>query len=181
MSNRPILLVDDEAQNLAVLENILSDKYPLVFVTKGKEVLMAVHKHKPSLILLDIQMPDMDGYTVCRQLKADPQTENIPVIFISGLVDICDEVAGFLAGGVDYITKPVSPSIVLARVKTHLSLVRAIDLEQSYYDAIYMLGAAGHYNDCDTGVHIWRMAAYASALAKACDWCDEDWKKEFCC
>ncbi len=176
MSNRPILLVDDEAQNLAVLENILSDKYPLVFVTKGKEVLMAVHKHKPSLILLDIQMPDMDGYTVCRQLKADPQTENIPVIFISGLVDICDEVAGFLAGGVDYITKPVSPSIVLARVKTHLSLVRAIDLEQSYYDAIYMLGAAGHYNDCDTGVHIWRMAAYASALAKACDWCDEDCK-----
>ena len=68
------------------------------------------------------------------------------------------------------IIKPLKPSIVRARVKTHLSLVRAIDLEQSYHDAIYMLGEAGHYNDNDTGVHIWRMAAYASALANACGW-----------
>ena len=83
MSNGSILIVDDEAQNLAVLEHILSDSYPLVFVRKSKEVLNAVRKHRPSLILLDIQMPDMDGYTVCLQLKADPQTENIPVIFVS--------------------------------------------------------------------------------------------------
>ncbi|MEI8208858.1 MAG: response regulator [Methylococcales bacterium] len=177
MSNGSILIVDDEAQNLAVLEHILSDSYPLVFVRKSKEVLNAVRKHRPSLILLDIQMPDMDGYTVCLQLKADPQTENIPVIFVSTLADIGDEARGFEVGGVDYIIKPVSSAIVRARVKTHLSLVRASDLEQSYHDAIYMLGEAGHYNDNDTGVHIWRMAAYASALAKACGWSSDDCKQ----
>ncbi len=118
-------------------------------------------------------MPDMDGYTVCRQLKADPITENIPVIFISSLTETGDEATGFEAGGVDYIVKPISPAIVRARIKTHLMLVRSNQLEQSYREAIYMLGEAGHYNDTDTGAHIWRMAAYARALAEACGWPDE--------
>lgn len=170
MLNGPILIVDDEAANLASLESILSDKYPLVFARNGAEALMAVRKHAPRLILMDIQMPDMDGYTVCHQLKADPRTENIPVIFISSLAETGDENSGFEAGGVDYITKPISPAIVIARVKTHLSLVSASFLEQSYRDAIYMLGEAGHYNDNDTGAHIWRMAAYGRALAESCGW-----------
>ncbi len=177
MSNGSILIVDDEAQNLAVLEHILSDTYPLIFVRKSRDVLKAVHKHRPALILLDIQMPEIDGYTVCRQLKADPLTENIPVIFVSALAEIGDEARGFEVGGVDYIVKPVSPALVRARVKTHLSLVRASHLEESYHDAIYMLGEAGHYNDNDTGVHIWRMAAYASALAKASGWSTDDCKQ----
>jgi putative two-component system response regulator len=112
-------------------------------------------------------MPDMSGYAVCRALKANPATENIPVIFISGKSTVGDEAAGFEVGAVDYIVKPVSPPIVLARVRTHLSLVRASHLEKSHHDAIHMLGEAGHYNDNDTGVHIWRMAAYAGALAQA--------------
>ena len=164
----PILIVDDEPQNLAVLEHILSPHHLLVFARDGDEALLAVQKHRPSLILLDIEMPGMNGYAVCRALKANPATENIPVIFISGKSSEGDEATGFEVGAVDYIVKPVSPAIVLARVRTHLSLVRASHLEKSYHDAIHMLGEAGHFNDNDTGVHIWRMAAYASALAQAC-------------
>ena len=164
----PILIVDDEPQNLAVLEHILSPHHLLVFARDGDEALLAVQKHRPSLILLDIEMPGMNGYAVCRALKTNPATENIPVIFISGKSAEGDEATGFEVGAVDYIVKPVSPAIVLARVRTHLSLVRASHLEKSYHDAIHMLGEAGHFNDNDTGVHIWRMAAYASALAQAC-------------
>ncbi|MBD9360581.1 HD domain-containing phosphohydrolase [Methylomonas fluvii] len=173
MPNGPILIVDDEPQNLRVLEQILSGKYKLVFARNGQEALAATRKFRPALILLDIQLPDMDGYTVCRQLKADPLTESIPVIFITSLADADDEVTGFEAGAVDYIVKPVSSPTVRARVQTHLSLVRAIHLEKSHRDAIYMLGEAGHYNDNDTGVHIWRMADYAGALAHALGWGEE--------
>jgi cyclic di-GMP phosphodiesterase len=173
MPNGPILVVDDEPQNLAAMRQILSDEYRLVFATGGAEALAAAHKHSPSLILLDIRMSDMDGYSVCKELKADPRTEDIPVIFVTGLAEVGDEAAGFAVGAVDYIVKPVSPAIVRARVHTHLSLVRASSLEKSYRDAIYMLGEAGHYNDTDTGVHIWRMAAYTRALATACGWDDE--------
>lgn len=129
MSSSTILIVDDEPSNLATLKQILDGHYTLTFARSGEECLTAAQKHKPALILLDIQMPDMDGYTVCRKLKADPLTENTPVIFVSSLGDVGDEAAGFAAGGVDYIIKPVSPALVLARVHTHLSLVRATILE----------------------------------------------------
>jgi len=124
-----ILIIDDEPSNLATLKQILGSDYSLVFARNGTEGLAAVKKHRPSLILLDVQMPDMDGYTVCRLIKSDPVTENTPVIFISALSDVGDETTGFMSGGVDYITKPVSPAIVRARVATHLSLVRARQLE----------------------------------------------------
>lgn len=174
MSHAPILIVDDEPENLAALRQILSAEHRLVFARNAAEALAATRKHMPSMILLDIQMPDMDGYAVCRALKADPQTEAIPLIFVTSMAEVGDEAAGFAVGAVDYIVKPVSPPIVRARVRTHLSLVRATLLEMSYRDAIYMLGEAGHYNDSDTGVHIWRMAAYAKALAAASGWNDED-------
>jgi len=174
MTNRPLLLVDDEPQNLAAMRQILAPAYSLVFARNGPEAIAAAIKHKPSLILLDIQMPSMDGYAVCRQLKADPMTESIPVIFVTSLAETGNEAAGFAAGAVDYIIKPVSPPIVQARVRTHLSLVRATELEQSHHAAISMLGEAGHFNDPDTGVHIWRMAAYAAELAAACGWSKED-------
>ena len=174
MTPSPILIVDDEPQNLAAMRQILSGEHRLVFARNGAEALAAALKHKPSLILLDIQMPDMNGYAVCRILKADARTEAIPVIFVTGLSEVGDEAAGFAVGAVDYIVKPVSPAIVSARVRTHLSLVRVSRLEQSYREAIYMLGEAGHYNDNDTGVHIWRMAAYSDALARACGWNEND-------
>ena len=166
----PILVVDDEPANLALLRQILSPHYPLVFARNGSDALAAAAKHKPSLVLLDIEMPDMDGYTACRKLKQDPLTESIPVIFVTSLAAAGDETAGFEAGAVDYLVKPVSPPVVLARVRTHLSLVSAKQLSQSYNDAIYMLGEASEFKDTDTGTHIWRMAAYSSALAAASGW-----------
>lgn len=170
----PILIVDDEPANLATLRQILSPEYPLVFARSGTEALAAADKHCPALILLDVQMPEMDGLTTCRKLKANPQTMNIPVIFVTGLAEVGDETAGFEAGAVDYIVKPVSPPIVRARVHTHLSLVSTTQLEKSYHDAIYMLGEASEFKDTDTGVHIWRMAGYSAALAAACGWNDAD-------
>ncbi|MCX7087727.1 MAG: response regulator [Methylococcales bacterium] len=170
MLNHPILIVDDEPTNLAILSMVLEADYSLVFARTGLEALAAVEKHQPCLILLDIQMPDMDGYAVCEQLKANPITEMIPVIFVTSLSEMGNEKAGFAAGCVDYLSKPIVPEIVLARVRTHLSLVRATQLEKSQRDAIFMLGAAGHYNDNNTGVHIWRMAAYSKVLARALGW-----------
>lgn len=167
MSAGPILVVDDEPINLAAIESALGGDYRLLFSRNGTDAIAAASRHLPALILLDIQMPDMNGYAVCRQLKSDPRTETIPVIFVSTLADTGHEEEGFAAGGVDYIAKPISRSILAARVNTHLSLVRASQLDRSYRDAIHMLGDAGHFNDTDTGVHIWRMAAYAGLIASA--------------
>ncbi|SFU28528.1 EAL domain-containing protein [Pseudoduganella namucuonensis] len=125
----PILIVDDEPSNLAVLKQILGDSYTLAFARNGADGLAAARKHLPILVLLDVQMPDMDGYAVCRQLKSDPLTENTPVIFVSSMGEVGDEAAGFACGAVDYLTKPVSPAIVHARVRNQLSLVRAATLE----------------------------------------------------
>ena len=166
----PILIVDDEAANLALLRQILGQDYPLVFARNGAEALAAAHKHQPGLVLLDIEMPGMNGYDVCRALKADDTTASIPVIFVTSLSEVGNETAGFDVGAVDYIVKPVSPPVVRARVRTHLSLVSATQLAQSYNDAIYMLGEASEFKDTDTGTHIWRMAAYSSALAQAAGW-----------
>jgi putative two-component system response regulator len=116
--------------------------------------------------LLDINMPDMSGYAVCEQLKVDAATVNIPVIFVTTLSQVGHESRGFSVGGVDYIVKPVNPDVVLARVRAQISLVRADRLEKSYRDAISMLGEAGHYSDADTAEHVWRMAAYSSAIAE---------------
>ncbi|MFT6589406.1 MAG: putative two-component system response regulator [Rhodoferax sp.] len=167
MTKQLILIVDDEPVNLAAMDATLRDKHKLVFARNGTAAIAACLKHAPALILLDIEMPDMDGYAVCRQLKADPRTESIPVIFITSKTEVGDEAEGFMAGGVDYIVKPFSRDILRARVQTHLSLVQLSQLQRSHRDAIHMLGNAGHFNDTDTGVHIWRMAAYARLLACA--------------
>lgn len=170
MNRGPILVVDDDPINLDALDAILGDTHSLVFARGGLEALAAAEKHKPSLILLDVRMPGLDGFEVCCRLKQDPTLSDTPVIFVTAMDDIYDEAAGFSAGCVDYLVKPVSPAIVRARVQTHLSLTQISALERSYRDAIYMLGEAGHHNDNDTGLHIWRMAAYAGALAEASGW-----------
>jgi putative two-component system response regulator len=174
----PILIVDDEASNLAVLREVLKDEYKLVFARNGAEMLAGVEKHRPALVLLDVEMPDMDGLSACRALKANPKTENVPVIFVTSHSEIADEAQGFAAGAVDYITKPISAPIVRARVRSQLSLVQSRLLEQSYFDAISMLGEASMFKDTDTGNHIWRMATYCEALALARGW-DKDRAAEF--
>lgn len=168
--NGLLLIVDDEPINLDAMRAVLASQYRLIFARNGQDAVAAATKHRPSLILMDVDMPGMDGYTACRALKANPATEDIPVIFVTSHDAIGDETLGFAVGAVDFIVKPISAPIVQARVRIHLSLVRASQLEQSYRDAIGMLGDAGHYNDTDTGMHIWRMAAYARALADALGW-----------
>ncbi|GGC65483.1 response regulator [Undibacterium terreum] len=170
MKKQTVLLVDDEASTLALLRTILDQEYRLVFARNGAEAVAAVLKHRPSLALLDVGLPDVNGYDLCQHIKQIDPTQALQVIFITAYASLEQETKGFAAGAVDYIVKPVSAPIVRARVAAHLSLVRVTALERSHRDAILMLAHAGHYNDTDTGAHIWRMGAYAAALARACGW-----------
>ncbi|WP_157669659.1 two-component system response regulator [Chitinibacter sp. GC72] len=170
---KKILIVDDEPNNLQVLRQILRSHFQLYFTTDGQKALEAASRYLPDLILLDIMMPEMDGYEVCSRLKQQKETREIPVIFITAMCEYEDEARGFDVGAVDYIQKPISGPVVLRRIQTHLSLVRARSLEDSQRETIYMMGMAGHFNDNDTGQHIWRMAAYSGFLARAIGW-DED-------
>jgi len=125
MKQETILLVDDLADNLRVLIGILGEQdYKVRPARNGPQALLMARTSPPNLILLDIMMPGMDGYEVCQQLKADPQTHNIPIIFISALNEVLDKVKAFSLGAVDYITKPFQAEEVVARVETHLKLYR---------------------------------------------------------
>ena len=120
-----IMIVDDTVENLRILNEILSlTEYRVLAFKKGQMALDAIFREKPDLILLDIMMPEIDGYDVCQRLKISPVTKDIPVIFISGLSGVDDKVKAFEMGGIDYITKPFQAEEVLARVKTHIKLYR---------------------------------------------------------
>lgn len=124
-----ILIVDDERQNIKVLTEFLRKDYKIMASKTGEQALNAVFgPSPPDLILLDIMMPEIDGYEVCRRLKADSRSMHIPVIFITALDSSDDEAKGFQLGAVDYITKPFKPIIVKARVRTHIQLKRKTDL-----------------------------------------------------
>lgn len=118
-----ILIIDDTPQSIEVLAEILQiDSYRIHFAMDWKKAREIIQTELPHLILLDIMMPDVDGYTICRELKENPATAAIPVIFVTALGEIADEEKGLLCGAVDYLTKPLQPSIVRARVKTHIDL-----------------------------------------------------------
>ena len=118
-----IVIVDDMPDNLRLLTGILNEQgYKVRPAPSGTRALATIHKEPPALILLDIMMPDMDGYEVCRQLKAVEQTRDIPIIFLSALNEVFDKVKAFKAGGIDFITKPFQVEEVLARVRTHLTI-----------------------------------------------------------
>lgn len=117
-----ILIVDDTPANIQILHEILQSDYVIFFATNGPDALRIVQREIPDLILLDIMMPVMDGYEVCTRIKADPRTHQIPVIFITAMTDEGDEAKGLECGAIDYITKPISPPIVTARVRNHLEL-----------------------------------------------------------
>lgn len=119
-----ILVVDDKPQNIEVLNALLRGLYRIKAAPNGQRALELARRTHPDLILLDIMMPEMDGYEVCRRLKADPVTASIPVIFITAKNLEVDEARGFEAGAVDFIAKPISPQVTLARVRTHLELRR---------------------------------------------------------
>ena len=133
-----ILVVDDIPSNVHVLSRILKDDYDIYFATDGDKALELVQTRLPDLVLLDIMMPGMDGYEVCARIKGDPATRDIPVIFISAKSEVEDETHGLEVGAIDFITKPISPPIVKARVRNHLLLKRQADLlrQLSFLDGL---------------------------------------------
>ncbi len=181
-----VLVVDDTADNLALMNGLLKDDYRVKVAHNGEKALwIASAAPTPDLILLDIMMPGMDGYEVCRALKTDPRTRNIPVIFLTAKAEIEDEKKGLELGAVDYITKPISPPIVLARVKTHLALKASADFLRDKNDyleleiakrtreiaaiqdvTILMMTSLAETRDTDTGNHIRRTQRYIKALAE---------------
>ena len=118
-----LLIIDDDVTNLKVaIDTLQSDAYEVLVARNGRDGVRRAKAAQPDLILLDIKMPDMDGYEVCRQLKADGQTRQIPIIFLSALDEVFDKMTAFSIGGIDYITKPFQIEEMLARVRTHLTL-----------------------------------------------------------
>jgi len=173
-----ILLVDDNTTNLQLLNETLDGLgYKLLIAKSGQAALAIAQKAAPSLILLDIMMPEMDGYEVCRRLKADAATCQIPVIFITALAADDDKARGLGMGAVDYITKPFNPELVRARVRIHLELKKHQDhLEELVKErtrrlaltqavTIESLATLAEYRDPETGGHIKRTQNYVKALA----------------
>jgi len=180
-----ILVVDDTPENLQVMNGLLKDLYHVRLANNGERGLKAaLQEPKPDLILLDIMMPGMDGYEVCRRLLEDEATRAIPVIFLTAKARVEDEQMGFDVGCVDYITKPISPPIVMARVKIHLALKAAADFlrdKNAYLEAevqrrtrevravqdatIMAMGSLAETRDNETGNHLRRTQHYIQALA----------------
>lgn len=181
-----ILVVDDTPDNIALLSALLKERYKVRAANNGERALaVAAGQPRPDLILLDIMMPGMDGYEVCERLKVDPHTADIPVIFLTAKVQVEDEEFGLRLGAVDYITKPISPPIVLARVETHLTLKRARQFLQdrnAYLEAevwrrsrevmaiqevtIMAMASLAETRDNATGNHIRRTQHYVRVLAQ---------------
>ena len=174
-----ILIVDDMPDNVHVLGGVLKSDYEIKVALNGENALkIAMSDAKPDMILLDIMMPEMDGYEVCRRLKSDPITSNIPVIFVTAKNEEADEQKGLELGAVDYITKPISPAIVLSRVRTHLALYdqslelcrqvdeRTEELSHTRLQIIQRLGRAAEYRDNETGMHVIRMSHYSRLIAR---------------
>jgi PleD family two-component response regulator len=124
MKMEQILIVDDMPGNIKILGEILKDKYKIIVASNGKAATQLASEKMPDLILMDVMMPEMDGFTACQIIKSDPKTAEIPIIFITSLSDTSDIVTGFETGGVDYIVKPFNAKEVQVRINTHLHLKR---------------------------------------------------------
>ncbi|MSQ75568.1 MAG: two-component system response regulator [Rhodoferax sp.] len=191
MSHSPqtatVMVVDDTPQNLLLMTELLRADYRLQVANSGERALaLLASEALPDLILLDIMMPGLDGYEVLRRIKAAPARRDIPVIFMTAKSDVADEVLGLQLGAADYITKPISPPIVLARVRTHLSLKAAADFIRDKNDylaaeisrrtrqvsavqdvTVLALASMAETRDNETGNHILRTQRYVKCLAMA--------------
>ncbi len=180
-----LLVVDDTPDNLTLINGLLKDDYKVKVANSGEMALKIAFNLPPDLILLDIMMPDMDGYEVCQSLKFNPNTRDIPVIFLTAKSETEDERKGLELGAADYITKPISPPILLARIKTHLALKASADFlrdQNAYLETevlkrtrevetvqdvtILAMASMAETRDMDTGNHIRRTQNYVRALAK---------------
>ncbi|MBF0588232.1 MAG: two-component system response regulator [Magnetococcales bacterium] len=182
---KPIILaVDDTPANIDVVKGVLSHNYVVQAAVNGKMALKIIERKRPDLILLDIMMPEMDGYEVCQTIKGNPDTAEIPVIFLTAKAEVADETKGLAVGAVDYITKPISPPILIERVKTHLALkiardqlknqneeleervlIRTQQMEELQDVAMVAMGSLAEARDPETGNHIRRTQHYIKILA----------------
>lgn len=188
MSERAtLLIVDDTAENLDVLTGLFKDKYQVKAAKSGKVAIkLAQMTPQPDLILLDIMMPEVDGYQVCETLKSQPHTAHIPIIFVTAKISPSDEIKGLSLGAVDYITKPITPAVALQRVQTQLALYnqkqelylkvkeQTKEINHSKIEMVKRLGRAAEYKDNETGMHVLRMSHYCHVLAVACGMSLED-------
>lgn len=180
-----VLVVDDTPANLTLMAQVLKPDYRVQLAVSGSKALEICRRQPPDLIILDVMMPELDGYEVCRRLKADPLTRRVPVIFLTALTDPDDENAGFQAGGADFIHKPFNPVTVLARVRTHLQLKQAEDrllrhnaqlsgelearrreVERLRDTTLFVMVGLAEFRDADTGNHIQRTQEYVRTLAR---------------
>ncbi len=179
LTKQKILIVDDIPANISLLGRALGESYEIIVATNGDDAIrLARLKPHPDLVLLDIMMPGIDGYEVCRILKESVLTSKIPVIFVTAMGDNEDEAKGFEVGGVDYITKPVIAAIVRARVQTHLALYdqnrelekkvaeRTREIVHTQEVTIYGMAVLAETRDNETGKHIMRTQHYVKALAE---------------
>ena len=179
MEQQTLLVVDDTPANIDVLAGMLKDDYQIKVAKNGEIALKIAQRLPLDLILLDIMMPGIDGFEVCRRLKSDHTTRHIPIIFVTAKITAEDELKGLELGAVDYITKPFNPPIVQQRVKTQLALFnqsrelaikvkqKTAELAATQLKVIQKLGRAAEYKDNETGMHVIRMSHYAHILAKA--------------
>ncbi len=185
MTQATVLVVDDTPANLTLLAQVLKPDYRVQLAVSGAKALEICRRQPPDLIVLDVMMPELDGYEVCRQLKADPVTRRVPVIFLTALTRPEDESAGFQAGGADFIHKPFNPATVLARVRTHLQLklaedhllrhnaqlsgeleARRVEVERLRDTTLFVMVGLAEFRDADTGNHIQRTQEYVRTLAQ---------------
>jgi putative two-component system response regulator len=188
-----VLVIDDTPANLSLLNQLLRPHYRVRLASNGSRGLELVAMQAPDLVLLDIMMPEMDGYEVCRRLKANPLTAGIPIIFLTAKVDAADEEMGFEVGAVDFIHKPIAPSIVLARVRTHLQIKAwqtfledqsawlQREVERRVNEVLHLQEASirvmvslAEFRDECTGNHIRRTQTYVRLLAQHLSCQDRD-------
>lgn len=180
-----ILVVDDAPENLQILSALLKGRYRVKLANSGERALRLLQDDPlPDLVLLDVMMPGIDGYEVCRRIKGDPRTASLPVVFVTSRAEAADEAIGLELGAVDYITKPVSPAITLSRLRTHVAMKRAADKERLRGDelerevkertasisalqeaTIMAMSSLAEARDNETGNHIRRTQHYVRALA----------------
>lgn len=183
--NRPatILVVDDAPANLSLVAGLLNPDYRVKLASSGHKALELVRRSPPDLVLLDVMMPELDGYEVCRLLKADERTAHIPVIFLTAMQDAADEARGFEVGGADFIHKPIRPAVVQARVRTHLqnkafqdflrqsnaTLQTQLDRRLAQLDrlrdsTLFVMISFAEFRDQETGNHVKRTQEYVRVL-----------------
>ncbi len=193
-SKQTILIVDDVPANIKLLTERLKSEYEICFATNGPDALEIINSdNPPDLVLLDIMMPDMDGYEVCARIKENRCTQNIPVVFITAQAEGHYETKGFEIGAVDYIIKPFNHEIVRTRVRTHISLKnarealenkkntlkekvkeRTRELEETQIEIVERLGLAAEFRDEETGNHVKRMSEYCRLLGRASGYMPEE-------